>query len=167
MLTTSGRARENGAYAEDDPKPRGVDIGMTTALGIARRERLAGTWIVTVNPPPPGQPFDSLQIYTHGGSVLEYPKGPPVPRTTAYGSWEHVKGRLYAATAVFYRVNQQGEPESEKINRSIRLAKDGQSFAVVSIVTRFDKDENIIGTPFKVPGLAKRMAVERIPDLPA
>jgi hypothetical protein len=138
---------------------------MTTALGATRRKRLAGTWIVTINPPG-GRPFISLQIYTWGGSVLEHPKGPPVPRTTAYGSWEHVKGRLYAATAVFYRVNQQGEPESEKISRSIRLAKDGQSFAVVAVVTRFDKDENVIGTPFKVPGSGKRMPVERIPDQP-
>jgi hypothetical protein len=155
-----------------------VDIAMTTALGgIAKRKRLAGTWIVTVTPPQ-GPPFDSLQIYTHGRSVLEYPKGPfpqvpekcpppaQLPRTMAFGSWEHVKGRLYAATAVHYRRNQQGEPESERINRSIRVAKNGQSFKVVAIVTRLDKDENVIGTPFKATGLGKRMAVERIPVQP-
>jgi hypothetical protein len=88
-------------------------------------------------------------------------------RSPAYGSWERLEGRLYAATSVFFRFNPQTGAfiGSQKINRTIQLAEDGQSFTAVARVLVLDPDGNVIAT-FSVRSSGHRMEVERIPDLP-
>jgi hypothetical protein len=79
-----------------------------------------------------------------------------------------VSARLYASTTVFFAFNPQTGVRvgSEKINRSIRLAKDGRTFTAVAQVTRLDANGNVIGTPFTATSSGERMAVERIPIQP-
>jgi hypothetical protein len=126
------------------------------------RKHLAGTWIVTVNRPPPLPPVTSMQVYTEGGSALEEAMGWPAARTTAYGSWKPVQAeRLYRATTVFFRFDPQTGAflSSEKVNRTIQLEQDGDSFTVESKVTRYDQDGNLISKS-SATGSGKRMDVE-------
>jgi hypothetical protein len=131
-----------------------------TGSPAAAGNDLTGTWIVTVDPVRPRPPFTSLQAYTRGrsvtrgGSVLE--DAAPTGRTTAYGNWEHVGGRVYAATTEFFRFNPEANGlEREHIDRRIELAPGGDSFTFKSVVTRFDQDNILIGTRGEAEGSGK------------
>jgi hypothetical protein len=129
--------------------------------------QLVGTWQVTVNRPAPLPPLHSLQVFTDGGSVIEMANEWPAERTASYGSWERVEGHRYASTMVFFRfVPLTGEYlGTRKINRTIVLADDGQSFAHVARVTTFDPNGNPLGS-FIARATGVRMEIERIPDQP-
>jgi hypothetical protein len=131
------------------------------------RNRLAGTWTVTVNRPAPLPPLRSFQVFTDAGSVIEMANESPATRTASYGSWERVQGRLYAATTVFFRFNPQTGAYlgTQKINRTIRLAQDGETFTHVARVTVLDPDGNVLAS-FSASASGERMQVERIPDQP-
>jgi hypothetical protein len=134
------------------------DTGPPTDPG----SQLTGTWIVTVEPPAPRPKFTSLQAYTRDGRVFE--DGAPFGRTTAYGSWEHVMGQVYAATTEFLRVNPDNQIEKEHINRRIVLLAGGEKFTFNAEVTRFDQTGAPIQPPVKVTGSGERMKITRIPD---
>lgn len=139
----------------------GADPGGSSA------NQLAGTWKVTVNRPAPLPPLTSLQVFTEGGSVVEIANEWPATRTEAYGSWERIDGRLYANTTVFFRFNPQTGAYlgTQKISRTIQLAPDSRTFAVVARVTVLDASGNVLAT-FPATAEGERMPVERIPDLP-
>jgi hypothetical protein len=129
--------------------------------------QLAGTWIVTVNRTAPLPPLTSLQVITRDGSVIEMANEWQAARSAAYGSWEHLERRLYASTTSFFRFNPQtGEYlGTQKVNRTIELAQDGQSFAHVARVTSLDPSGNVQGS-FIARATGRRMEIERIADLP-
>ena len=135
--------------------------------GESAANQLAGTWRVTVNRPAPLPPLHSLQVFTDDGSVIEMANEWTATRTASYGSWERIHGRLYAATAEFFRFNPQSGAYlgKQKINRTIRLADDGQSFTHVARVTSFDPDGNVLAS-FNAAASGERMQVERISDEP-
>ena len=128
--------------------------------------RLAGTWTVTVPRPAPLPVLTSLQVFTSDGSVIEAAND-SAARSAGYGSWERVKGRLYASTYSLFRFDPQtGAPiGTVKVDRNLRLADDGQTFTAASVVTAYDNAGNVVFT-FKVPSTAERVGVDRIPDLP-
>jgi hypothetical protein len=129
--------------------------------------KLAGAWQVTVNRPAPLTPVASLQIYNADGTGIETSNEPPTSRSPMFSSWERIGGRLYAATGVHFLFNPQtGEfLGTRKINRTIEVAKDGQSFTVVARVTTFGPSGNVLGTGVATAA-GKRITVERIPDRP-
>lgn len=135
--------------------------------GKGSGNRLAGTWKVTVNRPAPLPPLPSLQVFTDTRSVIETANEWPATRTAAYGAWERIEGRLYASTTVFFRFNPQTGAYlgTQKINRTTRLARDGQTFAHVARVTVLDPAGNVI-TTFVALASGERMPVERIADEP-
>jgi hypothetical protein len=135
--------------------------------GGSSGNQLTGTWIVTVNRPAPLPPLTSMQVYTDDGSVIENANEWPATRTEAYGRWERVEGRLYSVTTVFFRFNPQTGAYlgTQKINRTIRVAEDGQSFMLVARVSVVDADGNVVAT-FAVSASGARMQVERIADQP-
>ena len=63
-------------------------------------------------------------------------------------SWERIEGRLYAATGMHFLFNAQtGEfLGTRKINRTIELAQDGQSFSLIGRATTFDPGGNVLAT---------------------
>jgi hypothetical protein len=124
--------------------------------------QLAGTWRVTVNRPAPLPPLTSLQVFTDDGSVVEDANEWPATRTPAYGSWQRVDGRRYANTTVFFRFNPQTGAYlgSQKINRTIQLAEDGQSISIAAHVTVLDPDGNVLAT-FPAAASGTRMQVEQ------
>ena len=129
--------------------------------------QLAGTWQATVNRPAPLPPLRSLQIFSDDGSVIETSNEPPATRSQLYGSWERIQERLYAATGVHFLFNPQtGElVGTRKINRTIELAQDGQSFSVIARVTTYDPSGNVVGSGIAT-STGERLQVEPIPDRP-
>jgi hypothetical protein len=128
--------------------------------------QLAGTWIVTVNRPAPLPPLTSLQIFTSDGSVIEHANEASASRTDSYGSWKRVEGRLYAATALFFRFNASGaHVATHKINRNIRLSDDGQSFSHAGRATTYDLNGNVLAS-FPVSASGVRLEIESTPEQP-
>ena len=127
---------------------------------------IAGTWTVTVNRPAPLPPLTSLQVFTSDGSWVEMANEDPKTRTSQFGSWERIDGRLYAASGRIFRYDAQGaHVATMKINRTMRLSQDGQSMAVVARATLYDLNGNVL-QDFPVVASGERLPVERIPNEP-
>ena len=142
-------------------------VGQARRVASSSANDLSGAWQATVTLPPPAPPLRSLQVIDRDGTFVETSNEAPVTRTAMLGTWEHVEGRLYAATGVHFRFDPQTGAYlgSRKIDRSIELAPDGQSFAVVAHVTTIDPSGNVIGS-FVARSTATRVAVDRIPERP-
>jgi hypothetical protein len=139
-----------------------------TASNRHSGNRLAGTWILTVNRPAPEPPLTSLQLFTDDGSFTEWANDSSgAVRSPMYGSWERIRGRLYAGTGVFFRYNPQTGAHigSLKVNRTIRLSNDGQSFTAVARAMVLDVNGNVVAS-FPVTASGERMQVERIAEQP-
>ncbi len=139
----------------------------TASNGHASARGLVGTWTQTVNLPAPAPPLRSLQVFNRGGTAVETSNEPPGTRTPMFSTWRHMGGRLYSATGVHFIFNPQtGQYQgTRKINRTIELAQDGQSYETVARVTTFDPLGNVVAT-FSARASAERMQLEPIPDLP-
>jgi len=136
------------------------------SAGKASGNKLAGTWVVTVSRPAPLPPLVSLQVFTKTGSVIETANESPQTRTPSFGSWERIHGHLYAASAVFFRYDAGGNfIGSQKIDRTIEVAPDGETFKHVARVTVLDANGNALAS-FVARAAGERMAVDQIPDLP-
>ena len=134
----------------------------------ASGNQLAGTWVATVNPPAPLPPLTSLQVYTDDGSFVEFGSDASgVARSPQFGRWERIGGRLFAGSGTFFRYNPQtgAHVGSMKINRTIRLSDDGQSFTTIARVQTLDLSGNVVGS-FVSRASAVRMQVERIAEEP-
>ena len=86
-----------------------------------------------MNLPAPLPPLQSLQVFNRGGTAVETSNEPPGTRSPMFSTWKHMGGRLYAATGVHFIFNPAtGEFQgTRKINRTIELAQDGQSYETV------------------------------------
>ena len=132
----------------------------------ASGNRLAGTWVVTVNRPAPLSAITSLQVYTSTGSVIEAANDIG-SRSASYGSWERVQGRTYAASSVFFRFDPQTgvQVATHTIDRTIRLSDDGQTFSAVAHAVTRDMSGKVTAD-LLVPSTGERMHVERIAAQP-
>jgi hypothetical protein len=146
--------------------------GMTASAGTSAAWRsqantLAGTWESTINLPAPAPPVQSLQVYNRNGGWVETSNQDPRSRSAMYGSWERIHERLYAATGVHFLFNPETGAYigTRRINRTVELSDDGQTFKLVAKVTTFDTNGNVLGT-FTVRGTGQRLQTERIPEQP-
>jgi hypothetical protein len=135
--------------------------------------RLAGTWIVTVERAAPLRPLIVFQHWNADGTYLSYSGNgtlgdSPAGRSNEFGSWERIEGRLYASSGSWLRYDTQTGAHigSTRIDRTIRLSDDGDSFAVVARARVLDLDGNVIATPPLVRANGERLQIERIPDEP-
>lgn len=128
---------------------------------------LVGAWAQTVNLPAPLPPLRSIQVFNRGGTAVETSSEPPATRSPMLSTWKHLSGRLYAATGEHFIFNPQtgALQGTRKINRTIEVAQDGQSYATVARVTTFDPLGNVVAT-FVARARAERMQLEPIPDRP-
>ena len=106
-------------------------------------------------------------VFNRGGTAVETSSEPPGTRSAMLSTWKHLGGRLYAATGEHFLFNPQtgALQGTRKINRTIEVAPDGQSYATVARVTTFDPQGNVVAT-FVARASAQRMQLEPIPDLP-
>jgi hypothetical protein len=126
---------------------------------------LVGSWELTVNRGPLLPPVKGLTTYTLGHSVIGTAN--VVIRGPAHGTWEHVSGRLYADTHVFFRFDPTGAfLGTQRINENVRLAPDSDSYAAVAISSQFDPNGNLVASGLRATITATRIHVDRIPDQP-
>ena len=135
-------------------------IGTAGATSNRSGNQLAGTWSVTLDRPAPQPPLASLQVYTRPGSMVESGND-SASRSPQYASWKRLAGRKYAATGVFFRFDPQtgaflGEA---KINRTINLSRNGQSFTFQGRATVYDANGNVVAN-IPVSGSGQRLKVE-------
>jgi hypothetical protein len=152
-----------------------IGIAAGTATGsssTSHANELAGTWVVTIQRPPPLRPITVYQAWTSDGTYLSYSGNgtlgdSPAGRSNEFGAWERVEGRLYASSGSYLRFDTQTGAHigSTRIDRTIRLSDDGESFAVVARIRVLDLDGNVIATNL-VRTTGERMQIERIPDVP-
>jgi hypothetical protein len=144
-----------------------VPAGTASNQG-ASGNQLAGTWVATVNRPAPLPPITSLQVYTDDGSFVEMANDSSgAARSPQFGRWERIGGRLYAGSGTFFRFNPVtgAHVGAMKINRTLRLSEDGQSFTTVARVLTLDLSGNVVGS-FVSLSSGVRMQVERIAEEP-
>jgi hypothetical protein len=140
-------------------------ISASAADDDSSANELVGSWQLTVNRGPQLPPVKGLTTYTRGHSLIGTAN--VVVRGPAHGSWEHVSGRLYADTHIFFRFDPAGTfLGSQKIRETVQLAQDGDSYAAVAISDLFDPNGNLVASGLRATITATRIKVERIPDVP-
>jgi hypothetical protein len=131
-----------------------------------------GTWIIDVtrvNPPPGGAAaFKSLMTFTRGGGLLETSNTGTALRGPAQGQWDRIDGRLFATSMVFFRFNPQTGVflGIGKVNRTMRLSQDGQTFVGVSVLELYDPEGNLVLGGLRATEVGERLQITRIPDEP-
>ena len=153
-----------------------VDISKSAQAELKRAgshgNSVEGSWIVTVtrlNPPPNVPPtFESLMTFDSGGGFTETSNTGTTLRGPAHGSWERIEGRSYATTMLFFRFNPQTGAflGVQKVNRTMRLSHDGQTFEAVSLAAQYDPDGVLTLGGLRATETGKRIDVEPIPDQP-
>jgi hypothetical protein len=140
-------------------------ISASAANDDSSANALVGSWQLTVNRGPQLPPVKGLTTYTRGHSLIG--TGNLVVRGPAHGTWEHVSGRLYADTHIFFRFDPTGNLlGTQKVRETVRLAQDGDSYTAVAISDLFDPNGNLVASGLRATITATRIKVERIPDEP-
>jgi hypothetical protein len=123
---------------------------------------LVGSWQLTVNRGPQLPPVKGLTTYTNGHSLIG--TGNLVVRGPAHGTWEHVSGRTYADTHIFFRFDPTGTfIGTQKIRESVELSQDGDSYTAVAISDQFDPNGNLTASGLRATITATRIKVEPLP----
>lgn len=127
--------------------------------------QIVGSWQLNVDRGPALPPVKALTTFTRDGSMIDTAN--LTNRSPSHGAWEHVSGRLYSNTHIFFRFDPTGVfLGTQKINETVRLARDGESFTAVAISSLFDPSGNLVAGGLRATITATRIHVERIPDQP-
>jgi hypothetical protein len=128
--------------------------------------QIIGSWEQTVNLGPQLPPVKGLITYTRGHSIVGTAN--LLIRGPSHGTWEHLSGRLYADTHVFFRFNPTTGAflGTQRVNETLRLAPDGDSYTSVAISNQFDPSGNLIAGGLRATVTATRIHIDRIPDQP-
>src|SRR5262245_56340231 len=127
--------------------------------------QLVGSWQLNVNRGPALPPVKGMTTYTREHSLIGTAN--VTVRGPAHGTWEHLSGRLYADTHIFYRFDPSGTfLGSQKVKETLRLAADGDAYTSVAISDQFDPNGNLTASGLRATITATRINVERIPDEP-
>jgi hypothetical protein len=128
---------------------------------------LIGTWDVTLSIPgaPPGR---VLATFNSDGTTVESAAAPPATRGSSHGVWKQIGPKLFAVTRVFFRFNPQTGVflGTQKVNATVRVAADRQTFAAVSVSDQRDPAGNVVASGMRGTAQGVRMHVEVIPDRP-
>ena len=126
---------------------------------------LVGTWHVRLSIPgaPPGR---VLATFNRDGTTVESVAAPPMTRGASHGVWKRIGPDLFSVTRVFFRFEGGNFVGTQKVNATVRVAPDGQTFAAVSISQMYDPAGNAVGPQFRGTAQGTRMHVEEIPDRP-
>ena len=81
-------------------------ISASAANDDSSANHLVGSWQLTVDRGPTLPPVKGLTTYTSDGTLIG--TGNTVLRGPAHGVWEHVSGRTYADTHIFFRFDSTG-----------------------------------------------------------
>ena len=144
----------------------------SSAASSAEGLQLDGTWMVTVtriNPPPGLAPtFKSLMSYTRGGGMIETSNTGTTRRGAALGQWERIGNNLFATSMWLFRFDPATGSSlgTQEIDRTMRLATDGESFTAVAVIHVFDVDGNPVGDALHATEVGTRLTINRKPNQP-
>ena len=144
----------------------------SSAASSAEGLQLDGTWMATVtriNPPPGLAPtFKSLMSYTRGGGMIETSNTGTTRRGAALGQWERIGNNLFATSMWLFRFDPATGSSlgTQEIDRTMRLAADGESFTAVAVIHVFDVDGNPVGDALHATEVGTRLTINRNPDQP-
>jgi hypothetical protein len=147
-----------------------VAVGTSSASSgdgdrVQGANELVGSWELSVNRGPVLPPVKSLTTYTRDGSMFDTAN--VTVRGPSHGTWEHLTGRQYANTHVFFRFDPAGAYlGTQRINETVELAQDGESFTAVAISNLFDTNGNLVAGGLRATITATRIHVEPGPDQP-
>jgi hypothetical protein len=145
---------------------------VSSAASSTEGLQLDGTWMVTVTRvnPPPGVAltFKSLLTYTRGGGMVETSNTGTTRRGAALGQWERIGNNLFATSMWLFRFDPATGSSlgTQEIDRTMRLAADGESFTAVAVIHVFDLDGNPVGGALHATEVGTRLAINRNPDQP-
>jgi len=141
-------------------------ISASAADDESAANQLVGSWELTVNRGPQLPPVKGLTTYTRGHSLIGTAN--VVVRGPAHGTWEHVSGRLYADTHVFFRFDPTTGAflGTQRIKENVLLSADGDSYTSLAISDQFDPNGNLTASGLRATITATRIKVEHIPDQP-
>ena len=126
---------------------------------------IVGSWELTVDRGPQLPAVKGLTTYTRGHSVVGTAN--LLIRGPSHGTWEHLHGRLFADTHVFFRFDPAGSYlGTQRINETLRVAPDGDSYMAVAISNLFDPNGNLVAGGLRATITATRIHIDRIPDQP-
>jgi hypothetical protein len=173
------KRKEDRHDQEDSRRDRsGACCGLvaTGAISAAAAEKppkaaappvLVGTWDVTLTLPgaPPGRVLATFNI---DRTTVESAAAPGTVRGASHGVWRIIERNLFAVTRVFFRFNPQTGAYlgTQKVNATVRVAPDGNTFSAVSISEQRDPAGAIVATGLRGTAQGARMQVEPIPDRP-
>ena len=109
-----------------------------------------------------------LATYNDDGTTVESAAASPATRGSSHGAWERIGPDLFSVTRIFFRFNPQTGAflGTTKVNASVRVASDGESFEAVSISELRDPAGALIVGGLRGPATATRVHVETIEDRP-
>ena len=128
--------------------------------------QIIGSWELTVDRGPQLPPVKGLTTYTRGHSVVGTAN--VLNRGPSHGTWQHLSGRLYADTHVFFRFDPATGAflGTQRVNETAELAPDGDSYTSVAISNLFDPSGNLVAGGLRATVTATRIHIDRIPDQP-
>lgn len=139
-----------------------VAISASAANPDSSANQLAGSWRLTVDRGPALPPVKGLTTYTSDGTLIGTANN--VVRGPAHGAWEHVSGRTYADTHIFFRFDATGTfLGSQKVRENVQLSQDGDSYTAVAISDQFDPSGNVTASGLRATITASRIQVEPLP----
>ena len=115
-------------------------LGTTTAQAQDNGHRLAGTWVVTVQPleGPNKTPFESRIAYTTTGSVVEATSRAPM--SAGLGTWKRLGSGRFTTTVEKYRFNGPMYIGKTVIQEVQELSADGSKYTGQATTTIVNND---------------------------
>jgi hypothetical protein len=109
------------------------------ANGSGDADRIEGVWLAKVTltncatgePLPfPGATFDAMAMFAEGGTFHDTNMNPSLARSSSFGSWRHVRDRVYRFAFRFFNLDSTGTlPTGSTIVRHrVVLSADGKSY---------------------------------------
>ena len=125
------------------------------------RNQLVGSWELNVDRSPL-PPIKSMLTCTSDGTVVE--TGSLATRGPSHGAWEQLTKHQYAVTHVFFRFDATGTfLGTQRINETVDMAEDGESYSSVAISYLYDTAGNLVVGGLRATITATRIHVEPNP----
>jgi hypothetical protein len=89
--------------------------------------------------------FRAFEMFHQGGTLTSTDNTPPTLHGPGFGTWQHVGVGKYTAPFQFFNFNADGTfAGTQKIDREIQLAADGNSYTSTVTFASYDPDGNQI-----------------------
>lgn len=122
------------------------------AANVKKEERIEGVWesTVTIRNCQTGNPlamFRAMEMFVHGGSLVDTNAAPPSTRGPGFGRWQYVAGNQFTATFRFFLYNPDGSFAGvRRVSRVIELVGAGDDLISTVSIQVFDPNNNLIST---------------------